>query len=324
MESKGPKRELGGHHEDSVILPAEVTRSLRDVQPGDYLFKIESFSILLESDVEKYESNDFEAGGYKWRLSLYPNGNKKKNVKDHISLYLVIADTAKLPRGWEVNVNFKLFVFDHLHDKYLTIQDAGQVRRFHAMNTDWGFDQFLSLDIFKNPSNGYLVDDCCVFGAEVFVINYAGKGECLSMKKELYNNIYTWRVVKFSSLSKECLYSDEFKLNEWTWYLELFAKGDEQSDGQSLSLYLAVAECEKLPPNWKLYIKYKLRVKDQVNSRHYEREAHCCFHASDYSWGFKNFMFLSNLNDLSKGFLLNDSIMVEAEILALSVIKNFT
>lgn len=56
------------------------------------------------------------------RLCLYPNGNIKSNGKGYISLYLAIADTKKLPLGWEVNVNFKLFVFNHKHDQYLTVQ----------------------------------------------------------------------------------------------------------------------------------------------------------------------------------------------------------
>ncbi|XP_059654607.1 ubiquitin C-terminal hydrolase 12-like [Cornus florida] len=167
-----------------LFSPFEVTRSLRDISPADYIFKIESFSVLLGA-LEKYESKVFKAGGYEWKLSLYPGGNKNRDVKDHVSLYLQLANTTKFRGDWEVNVKFTLFVFDHICDKYLATEDVGQVRRFHSMKTEWGFDQFLSLDAFNNRSNGYLVNDCCVFGAEVFVIKYAGKGECLSMKKEL-------------------------------------------------------------------------------------------------------------------------------------------
>ncbi|XP_059654599.1 uncharacterized protein LOC132301358 [Cornus florida] len=306
------------------IWATAVTRSLRDVQPAHYLFKIESFSILLESGIEKHVSNAFEAAGYKWKLSFYPNGNKKKNVKDHISMYLVITDTDKLPCGWEVNANFKFFVFDHILDKYLTIEDVVQVRRFHKMKTAWGLDQFLSPDTLKNTSNGYLVDDCGVFGAEVFAIKHAGKGECLSIKKELYNNIYTWRVAKFSSIAKEYLYPDEFKINEWKWKILLYTKGDKKSDGRSLSLYLQLADCEMLPLNGKLYARYKLRLKDQVNSKHHELEDTCWFYHHPSCGGFRDFILLSDLNDLSKDFLVNDNIVVEAEILTMYVIKNFT
>ena len=134
---------------------AAISRSLRYIQPSHYLFRVECVSALMNTNIEKYESGRFEAGGYKWwvyfqspflylfffflsfshefffpffffhicrRLCIYPNGNTKSNGKGYISLYLAIAETKKLPLGWEVNVNFKLFVFNHKHDQYLTVQ----------------------------------------------------------------------------------------------------------------------------------------------------------------------------------------------------------
>ena len=56
------------------------------------------------------------------RLSLYPQGNQKMNVNDHISLSLEIVDTEEYPLGWEVNASFKLFVYDKIRDKFLTVQ----------------------------------------------------------------------------------------------------------------------------------------------------------------------------------------------------------
>ena len=45
-------------------------RTIRDVAPADYKFKIEKFSllskVLMENKKENYESGSFEAGGYKW------------------------------------------------------------------------------------------------------------------------------------------------------------------------------------------------------------------------------------------------------------------
>ena len=51
-----------------------------------------------------------------------PNGNEKSVGEGHISLYLEISEIEKLPVGWEVTVNFKLFAFNHIHEKYLTVQ----------------------------------------------------------------------------------------------------------------------------------------------------------------------------------------------------------
>ncbi|KAH1128804.1 hypothetical protein J1N35_000182 [Gossypium stocksii] len=100
----------------------EITRATRDAPPAHYIFSIESFSLLVGTGVEKYESHAFDVQNYKWRLSLYPSGNKKSNGEGFISLYLQIEDTQNFPRTWEVNVNFRFFILDQIHDKYLTIE----------------------------------------------------------------------------------------------------------------------------------------------------------------------------------------------------------
>ncbi|XP_050281366.1 uncharacterized protein LOC126722252 [Quercus robur] len=115
-----------------------ITRMARHFRPAHYLLKIQSYSLLCETGVEKYDSGVFEVGGHKWRLSLYPKGNEKMNGAGHISIYLSIVDTEKSPLGWEVNASFKLFVYDQIRDKFLTIQDVeGAIRRFHDIKTEW-------------------------------------------------------------------------------------------------------------------------------------------------------------------------------------------
>ncbi|KAM7488800.1 hypothetical protein LguiB_026284 [Lonicera macranthoides] len=110
---------------------------------------------------------------------------KKRNVDKHISLYLAIRDTVSLPQGWEVNVRFKFSVYDHVRDKYLTIQEVDdRIWHFHWRKTKWGFDKLLSVDLFNNTSNGYLFEDSCEFGTEVFVVKYEGTIQCLDMKME--------------------------------------------------------------------------------------------------------------------------------------------
>ncbi|XP_065869947.1 ubiquitin C-terminal hydrolase 12-like isoform X2 [Euphorbia lathyris] len=99
----------------------EVIRGLRDVRPAHYLFKIDNFSSLLSTEIDKYESSDFEVSGYKWKLRLFPKGVNEDNK--HISLYLVLSKSKSIPFHKEVNVYFKLFVYNQIHDKYLTVQE---------------------------------------------------------------------------------------------------------------------------------------------------------------------------------------------------------
>lgn len=53
---------------------------------------------------------------------LYPNGNKEKNVKDHISVCLKMAGADLLQPGWEVFVDFRLFLLDQNKGIYLVLK----------------------------------------------------------------------------------------------------------------------------------------------------------------------------------------------------------
>ncbi|CAL5359402.1 unnamed protein product [Camellia sinensis] len=306
---------------------SDIARSLRDIPPAHYTLKIESFSelaqLLLDAEVQNYESDIFEAGGYKWKLCLHPNGDKETNGEGHISLYLVIAETSDLTLGWEVNVNFKLFVYDQIQDKYMTIQDAnGKVRRFHRMKTKWGFAQLLPLGTFNDAANGYLIHDTCVFGAEVLVINYNGRGECLTVLKGL-DSTYAWKIDNFSSLDGKTHYSEVFTIGNRKWKLDLHPKGDSRANDKCLSLFLWLDDWETFPSYRKTYAKYKLLIRNQCQGQHVETTDTACF-APTVGWGRSSFLSLTDLHDASKGFLVKDTLIVEAEVSVLSTLKNFS
>ncbi|KAI8028297.1 putative disease resistance RPP8-like protein 2 [Camellia lanceoleosa] len=265
-----------------LLLPLKtegILRSLSDVPPAHYNFKIEYFSSFLNSKIENLESGVFEAGGYKWIVSLYPNGNKKRKANGHISLYLAIAETKTLPVGWEVHVDAE-----------------GGIRRFHWMKTEWGFDELVLLNTFNDASNGYLFEDCCVFGAEVFVIKHSGKGECISMMKDPLKGTYTWKIDKFSEIVNENVLSEEFVVGGHKCYG--FIRKDMELQ--------------------------KLRIKNQINMKHFERGVVTYwFSASGQTFGYPNFMSLNDLNNAGKGFKVNDAVIIEAQIMLLSSFKDF-
>uniref|UniRef100_A0A6N2M1M2 MATH domain-containing protein n=1 Tax=Salix viminalis TaxID=40686 RepID=A0A6N2M1M2_SALVM len=74
-------------------VTVDTVREERHVAPANYSEKIDSFSVLSEMVDNSYESREFEASGYNWKLVLYPNGDKSRNGDGYISLYLVMADT---------------------------------------------------------------------------------------------------------------------------------------------------------------------------------------------------------------------------------------
>ncbi|XP_059461997.1 uncharacterized protein LOC132190991 [Corylus avellana] len=245
------------------------------------------------------------------RLELYPNGKKNSNGYGHISLYLAIADTDNLPLGWEVNANIIFFVFDQIRDKYHSIQDANGkvVKRFHKLKTEWGIDQLLSHDTLNNSLNGYLVDDTCVLGVEVYVIKGPFKGECLAMINEPQSDYFTWKIDKFMASKDKVYYSEQFTVEGTKWYDWHFAN----------SASISVSITESLPPNRKMYIKYKLRMRDQINSNHLEKtdangRVVRRFHKLKTEWGIDQLLFHDTFNDLSNGYLVDDICVFGVEI----------
>ncbi|KAM7482318.1 hypothetical protein LguiB_006901 [Lonicera macranthoides] len=294
-----------------------VTRLVSDVPPAHYTFNINSFSelskILSKTGLKKYESGNFEIGGYKWTLLLYPDGDKERGGEGHISLSLVLAKTNSLPLGLEVNASFKFFVYDQIRDKYLTIEyENRKERRFQAIKNEWGVPKLLALTTFNNAANGYLINNCCIFGVEVFVRSCTGKGESFSVIRHPQAGRLSWKVKHFSSLSKRFICSRDFTVGGHKWHLLLYPKGDSTViEGNSLSFFLRSNDSMG-HPGQKIYVEYTLRVRNQVAGNHKEQKGVHWFSANARGWS--NFMLLSDLTDKRKGYMVKGTVIVEVEI----------
>ncbi|CAK9176648.1 unnamed protein product, partial [Ilex paraguariensis] len=305
----------------------EISRTLREVPPSDYLFQIKLFSLLSKAKEKRFESSDFESGGYKWKLCLYPHGYEKEKGKGHISLYLAISEADPYPLGWEVNVKFELFVYYRIRDKYLTLQS---LRHFHEFKREFGFAKLLSLDTFKDASNGYLIDDSCVFGAEVYVIKSTSKGECLSLKEETYDNSYSWEIKKFSEIKEERLFSEPFTIGKHKWKIVVYPKGHGSGKGNSLSVFLWLDNCGSLPTkrlgNWFVTIfLLKLACSRRLEfPRNYSITGDFWFCDLSEGWGLFDLISLHDLHDKPKGFVFLDSLVVEVQIHVMSDVKEFS
>nr|DAD45305.1 TPA_asm: hypothetical protein HUJ06_003535 [Nelumbo nucifera] len=284
----------------------EIRRSIRDEPPTHYTLEIPSFSLLSKSLMER-------------KLGLYPNGDKARNGQDHISLYLVLSETNSLPPSFEVTALFRFFVFHQIHGNYLTLEG----RCFLSVTREWGFAQLIDLQTFKDPSNGYLVNDTCCFGVEVFICKERNirKGERLSLISPSDFPNCTWKIENFSKLEEEFYHSDEFCAADRKWKMKLYPKGDSNGKGNSISLYLLMVGKS---PDEKVYVEGKLRVLDQFNENHHESPVKQWFVGKPSGWGYHKFMKLSVLNKLSKGFLVNDTCIFEADVSLIGVINSLS
>ncbi|KAM1403362.1 hypothetical protein ACFX2I_011976 [Malus domestica] len=294
--------------------------SFSDSPPTHYALKIRSFSVLTKTSADEYESGEFEAGGYKWKLVLYPNGNKKKNVEDHISVYLEMVGADSLQTGYEVYVDFRFFLLDQNKGMFLVLQDANKKEKcFHAMMRYSGFDKLITLTSFTNPSNGYVIDDNCVIGAEVFVCKErrAGKGESISKIKDAVKCKHVWKVENFSKLGTDCCKSEPFTAGGRKWKINFYPKGNNLGKGTHISLYLELDDPKKLAGS-KVFAEFSLSIVDQMHARQESIIVNewfsTWFSTSNPNWGRHKFISLATLNQAGNGFLVKDTCIVEAEV----------
>ncbi|KAL5556057.1 hypothetical protein UlMin_038293 [Ulmus minor] len=308
--------------EPSAPLPAPPHQTFheRDALPSHFLLKIVSFSILSKASITKYCSSEFEAGGYKWILSVYPIGDKTKDAQDHISIYLELADTNKLGTCWEINSTFNFFIYDQIRDKYVSLQDE-KVKRFHCMKTQWGIPKFIDHETFNNPSNGYLVNDSCTFGVEVFIIKNTFKVESISMISSPMKCKYSWKFDGVSRRTDQELYtSKQFFGADYKWSILFWPNGIKE-DAQIWNNYISLGlrlDTSNFPPGKKLFTHLTLRMMDQINYDHYEQSDTKLI--SLVAGGFRQFMSLAKFRDPENGFLVDEACIIEAEFEVLGIV----
>ncbi|KAL1212724.1 Ubiquitin C-terminal hydrolase 12 [Cardamine amara subsp. amara] len=295
-----------------------VTRVMRDERPSSKIVTITSFSVI-KGRGEPYESSVFEAAGYKWRLVLYVNGNQNDGGKDHISLYLRIEETDYLPSGWEVNVDLKLFVYNGKQFKYLTVTD-GLVKRYTVTKREWGYAQLIPQSTFYNTNEGYIEQDTGSFGAEIFIVKPAQQQEKVTFISNPPDNIFTWKILHFSTLEDKFYYSDDFLVENRYWRLGFNPKGDGGGRPHALPLFLFAQGHKENAVETNTWGAVNLRLKNQRTSNHKQLYSAAWYPIrSGYGVGVNNIILFTELNDASKGYLVNDAIIFEAEMVKVSV-----
>ncbi|KAK6131638.1 hypothetical protein DH2020_034652 [Rehmannia glutinosa] len=133
---------------------------------------------------------------------------------------------------------------------------------------------------------------------------------------------FTWTIENFSRLNMKKLYSDVFTVGGYKWRVLIFPKGNNVD---YLSMYLDVADSATLPYGWNRYAQFSLAIVNQMHSKFtIKKDTQHQFNQRESDWGFTSFMPLGELYDLNKGYLVNDTCIVEADVAVRKVIDYWT
>ncbi|XP_015647294.1 ubiquitin C-terminal hydrolase 12 isoform X2 [Oryza sativa Japonica Group] len=129
---------------------------------------------------------------------------------------------------------------------------------------------------------------------------------------------FTWTIENLSRVSTKKLYSEIFVVGGYKWRILIFPRGNNV---EYLSMYLDVADSAVLPYGWTRYAQFSLSVVNQMHNKFtIRKETQHQFSARESDWGFTSFMPLGDLYNPSRGYLVNDTCIVEAEVAVCKVV----
>ena len=101
-------------------------------------------------------------------------------------------------------------------------------------------------------------------------------------------------------------------------HTKLDGKGD--SGEGFLSVYLEVPDAETLPSGWSQHADFSLTLLNQTGgecSAQLGPTSHT-FKETDSDWGYTKFLKLTQLNDMSKGYIVNDTLLIKCDMTNIS------
>ena len=125
---------------------------------------------------------------------------------------------------------------------------------------------------------------------------------------DLYGK-FTWKIENFSEISKRELRSNVFEVGNYKWYILVYPQGCDVCN--HLSLFLCVADYDKLLPGWSHFAQFTIAVvnKDPKKSKYSDTLHRFC--KKEHDWGWKKFMELSKVLD---GFTVSDTLVIKAQV----------
>ncbi|KAG2324796.1 hypothetical protein Bca52824_007524 [Brassica carinata] len=119
---------------------------------------------------------------------------------------------------------------------------------------------------------------------------------------------FTWVSPNISYCLGNTCYSPPYSVAGCDWYLSACPKGDY------LCLYLEL-EPESLPPGWTRDVKFSLTLVTKAFSKsNILMQTQRCFSEEIEGWGCDKFVSLAKLRERSEGFLVNNKIIILAEL----------
>ncbi|KDP42949.1 hypothetical protein JCGZ_23891 [Jatropha curcas] len=159
------------------MADVKTTGNVVEFVSSKFQWRIKKFSDITDKILY---SDIFNVGVSKWRLVVYPKGDQGD---DYLSIYLAVADSAKLPSGWSRKAKFSLAVINQSNSTSTVRNEGTQTQEFKAEATSWGYRSFVPLRKIRDPKENFLVDDTLIIEVELTVSDVMHPSVSVERKK---------------------------------------------------------------------------------------------------------------------------------------------
>ncbi|XP_020095243.1 MATH domain-containing protein At5g43560-like isoform X2 [Ananas comosus] len=132
--------------------------------------------------------------------------------------------------------------------------------------------------------------------------------DCGPKPAELFGR-FTWKIESFSEIKKRELRSNAFEVGGYKWYILIYPQGCDVCN--HLSLFLCVANHDKLLPGWSHFAQFTIAVVNKDPKKSKFSDTLHRFWKKEHDWGWKKFMELSKVHD---GFVVDDCLIIKAQV----------
>ncbi|XP_020580010.1 MATH domain-containing protein At5g43560-like isoform X2 [Phalaenopsis equestris] len=132
--------------------------------------------------------------------------------------------------------------------------------------------------------------------------------ECGPKPSELFGK-FTWKIDNFRQLNKRELRSMVFEVGGYKWYILIYPQGCDVCN--HLSLFLCVANHDKLLPGWSHFAQFTIAVVNKDPKKSKFSDTLHRFWKKEHDWGWKKFM---EINKVYDGFVNDDTLLIKAQV----------
>ncbi|KAM0871166.1 hypothetical protein ACQ4PT_039553 [Festuca glaucescens] len=308
-----PSSAKGGLNQGSDVPPppeGDEANQVSDEAPSTaaHKWRVDGFSSLLEKGKGPTSSNVFQMKGLNWRLILDPRDTKSGDQNEYVSLQLQLVGVRS---HTIVETNLKFLIYDQSFGKHHEQQVS---HKFETGSTFTGTSCMIPLAALKERSSGFLVNNSCVFTVKFIAVAKAkDESETLFVQKTNNDQVYTWNIEDFFVLQNPSN-SPEFELCGHKWSMKIYPSGDDDTNGNYLSLYLVRNGPETLDENLAYLIANTISIKTQETGEGLARKGRSEYSKNYYNWGWSKFISLEDFKDPANGYLVKTKCCIEVEV----------